>query len=212
MPEKEAEINKEFWYHLPELFFALRLLTQTFIMTNTNKTEADYIAEEADTPLYEVFKLQVQHIYDAEKQLIESFPVIMDAATNQDLREQLQDHFNQTGKHVTRLEEIFGIMGIKTQEKKCEAMKELVAEIRMVIKETELGSSTRDAALIMEAQKIEHYEIATYGGLVQFATSMGFETITSLLDQTLQEEKDSDILLSDIADKKVNWLAETEAK
>jgi len=181
-------------------------------MTNTNKTEADYITEETDTPLYEMFKLQVQQIYDAEKQLIEAFPGIMDAATNQDLREQLQDHFDQTGKHVIRLEEIFGIMGIKIQEKKCEAMKELVAEIRMVIKETEPGSSTRDAALIMAVQKIEHYEIATYGGLVQFATSMGFETITSLLDQTLQDEKDSDILLSDIADKKINWLAETEAK
>jgi len=181
-------------------------------MTNTNKTEADYIAEETDTPLYEMFKLQVHHIYDAEKQLIEAFPIIVDAATNQDLRQQLQDHFIQTEKHVARLEEIFGIMGIKADEKKCETMKELVAEIKTVIKETETGSSTRDAALIMAIQKIEHYEIATYGGLVQFATSMGFETITSLLDQTLQEEKDSDILLSDIADKKINWLAETEAK
>src|SRR6266496_3843200 len=181
-------------------------------MTHINKTDADNIAEEANTPLYEMFKLQVQHIYDAEKQLIEVFPLIIDAATNQDLRQQLHDHFIQTEKHVSRLEEIFGIMGIKSEEKKCEAMKELVKETDAGIKETETGSSTRDAALIMAVQKIEHYEIATYGGLVQFATSMGFETITSLLDQTLQEEKDSDLLLSDIADKKINWLAETEER
>ena len=174
--------------------------------------EYNNIVREKDSPLYKFFRLQLQDIYCAEQQLIKALPGLKQAATNEDLRRQFEDHFVQTERHVLRLEEIFGIMGIEPDVTKCEAMEELIKEGQTVIEETEEGSGTRDAALIMAAQKAEHYEIATYGGLVQFATSMGFEKIASLLDQTLQEEKDADILLSNIADKKVNWLAETEER
>jgi ferritin-like metal-binding protein YciE len=174
--------------------------------------EYNNIVREKNSPLYEFFRLQLQDIYCAEQQLIKALPGLKQAATNEDLRQQFGDHFVQTERHVLRLEEIFGIMGIKPEVTKCEAMEKLIKEGQTVIEETEESSSTRDAALIMAAQKAEHYEIATYGGLVQFATSMGFEKITTLLDQTLQEEKDADILLSYIADRKVNWLAETEGR
>ena len=163
-------------------------------------------------PLYKFFRSQLQDIYWSEQQLLKALSEMQKAATNKDLGQQFEDHFVQTEHHISRLEEIFGIMNIKPEATKCEAMDELIKEGKTVIEETEKGSSTRDAALIMVAQKAEHYEIATYGSLAQFATSMGFEKITSLLDQTLQEEKDADILLSDIAEKKVNWLAETEEK
>jgi ferritin-like metal-binding protein YciE len=182
-------------------------------MKDTDKIhEHENAVKEKNSPLYEFFRLQLQDIYWSEEQLIKALTKMQKAATNEDLRQQFGDHLTQTERHLSRLEEIFGIMGIKSRATKCEAMEEIIKEGDAVIEETEAGSSTRDAALIMVAQKAEHYEIATYGGLVQFATSMGFEKITSLLDQTLQEEKDADILLSDIAERKVNWLAETEAK
>jgi ferritin-like metal-binding protein YciE len=177
-----------------------------------NIHEYDNTAKEKDSPLYKFFTLQLQNIYWVELYLVKSLPEIQSAATNEDLQRQLQDHLGDTERQVARLEEIFAIMGIKAEAAKCEAIEQLIKEVQTVTEETEAGSSTRDAALIMAVQKAEHYEIATYGGLVQFATSMGFEKITNLLDLTLQEEKNADILLSDIADKKVNWLAEIEEK
>jgi ferritin-like metal-binding protein YciE len=165
-----------------------------------------------DSSLYEFFKLQLQDIYRAEKKSAKALDRMQKIATNEDLSNELQDHIAETEKHISRLEEIFGIMGIKPQVKKCLTMDALIEETEAVIEETAEESSTRDAALIMAVQKIEHYEIAMYGSLIQFATYMGFEKIATLLGQTLQEEKDTDILLSDIADKKINWLAETEEK
>jgi ferritin-like metal-binding protein YciE len=181
-------------------------------MESTDTHEYYNTKKEKDLPLYKFFTLQLQNIYWVEQYLVKSLPEIQRAATNEELRKKLQDHLVDTEHQVSRIEEIFGIMGLKPEAIKCETMEQLIKEVQTVIEETEAGSSTRDAALIMAVQKAEHYEIATYGGLVQFATSMGFEKITDLLDQTLQEEKDADILLSDIADKKVNWLAETEEK
>ena len=174
--------------------------------------EYENAAKEKNSSLYEFFLLQLQDIYWAEQQLVQALAKIQKASANEDLRQQFADHLAQTEHHVSRLEEIFGIMGVKPASIRCEAMDELIKESEAAIEETEPGSGTRDAALIMTIQKAEHYEIATYGGLVQFATSLGFEKITSLLDQTLQEEKDQDILLSDIAERKINWLAETEQK
>lgn len=182
-------------------------------MENTdNVREFENATKEKNSPLYEFFLSQLKNIYWGEQQLIKALTNMQKAATNDALRQQLEDHLIQTEHHLSRLEEIFSIMGIKSEAVKCKAMDELIKESEAVIEETEEGSSTRDAALIMTVQKAEHYEIATYGGLVQFATSLGFEKITTLLDQTLQEEKDQDILLSDIAERKINWLAETEQK
>jgi ferritin-like metal-binding protein YciE len=182
-------------------------------METVDKTrEYNNTIREKDSALYKFFSLQLHDIYWAEQQLVKALPELKKAATSGDLRQQFEDHLVQTNHHIARLEEIFGIMGTKPEATKCEAMDDLIKEGKTVIEVTQEGSSTRDAALIMAAQKVEHYEIATYGSLAQFATSMGFETITSLLELTLQEEKDSDLLLSDIAEKKVNWLAETEQK
>lgn len=177
-----------------------------------NTGDADKVNVAADSSLYDFFKIQLREMYKAEKCLSKALLKIRDAATNEDLRNELNDHIAETEKQITRIEEIFRIMNLKPQTEKCPAIDALIAEAETVIEQTENGSSTRDAALIVAVQKIEHYEIGTYGGLVQFATNMGFETIAELLGQTLQEEKDTDILLSDIADKKVNWLAETEGK
>jgi ferritin-like metal-binding protein YciE len=165
-----------------------------------------------ESSLNTFFVQELQNIYWAEKYLAKALPKIQNAVTSEDLREVILDHIAETETHATRLENIFDMAGIKTKPKKCETIEGLIKEAENILIETEEGSSTRDAALIIALQKVEHYEIAIYGGLVQLATTLGFEKITRLLERTLQDEKDADILCSDLAEKKVNWLAETEEK
>jgi len=102
------------------------------------------------------------------------------------------------------------LLGKKAQAKKCDAMEGLVKEGESIVEETEDGSMTRDAGIIMAAQKVEHYEIATYGGLVQLAKTMGQDEVASILGQTLEEEKQTDAGLTEIAENNINWKAEQE--
>src|SRR6476661_5252955 len=135
---------------------------------------------------------------------------MMKAATNESLVAALQEHLEVTQEHVSRLEQVFEILGKKAQAKKCEAMEGLTKEAESIIEETEKGSKTRDVALIMAAQKVEHYEIATYGSLVQITKTMGMTEIADILAKTLVEEKDTDQLLTDIAENNINMQAEEE--
>jgi ferritin-like metal-binding protein YciE len=102
------------------------------------------------------------------------------------------------------------MLGKKAQAKKCDAMAGIVEEGNGVIQETEKGTSTRDVGLILSAQKVEHYEIATYGGLAQLATTLGLDNVADVLNQTLQEEKDTDVKLTEIAESDVNYEAALE--
>jgi ferritin-like metal-binding protein YciE len=163
-----------------------------------------------ESSLLHFFILELQEIYEAEKFLCKSLAQLQNETSTDEVRLLLIEHRTETEIHVKRLEEIFSIIDVKASLEKPLAIESIFQEVGMILRETEPGSSTRDAALIIIVQKIEHYEIATYGGLVQLATTLGFEEITELLDKTLQEEKDTDILLSDLAEKRVNWLAETE--
>jgi ferritin-like metal-binding protein YciE len=126
------------------------------------------------------------------------------------LKDAFEDHLAQTEEHVTRLEKAFELLGKKAQAKKCDAMEGLIKEAESIIEETEEGSMTRDAGLIIAAQKVEHYEIASYGGLAQLAKTMGHEDVKELLGQTLSEEKGADELLTEIAENDINWQAEQE--
>ena len=98
----------------------------------------------------------------------------------------------------------------KQKGKKCEAIEGLIKESESIIEDTDEGTSTRDVGLIMAAQKVEHYEIATYGGLVQLAQTLGFEEAGELLQATLDEEKETDVLLTTIAENNVNYEAKEE--
>jgi len=109
----------------------------------------------------------LKDIYWAEKHLTKAIPKMIKAATNESLISALEDHLEVTEEHVSRLEEVFELFGKKAQAKKCEAMEGLTKEAESIIEETEEGTSTRDVGIIMAAQKVEHYEIATYGGLTQ---------------------------------------------
>ena len=115
-----------------------------------------------------------------------------------------------TQEQVYRLEKAFELLEEKDIEKKCEAMEGLVKEGEEIIEETDEGTATRDAALIMAAQKIEHYEIATYGGLVQLAKTIGRDDISEILAETLGEEKEADEALTSIAESSANQMASQE--
>jgi ferritin-like metal-binding protein YciE len=134
------------------------------------------------------------------------------AATSEELANAIADHRAVTEEQVSRLEEVFEMMEETPKAKKCEAMEGLIKEGEHVIEETEDGSATRDVALIMAAQKVEHYEIATYGGLVQLAKTIGREDIAEVLVQSLEEEKETDELLTTIAENSVNLNASEEGE
>lgn len=135
---------------------------------------------------------------------------MQEAATTDELKEAFEDHLFQTQRHVRRLEKVFNALGQKAEGKKCEAIEGIIREAQQIIEETEEDTITRDAALIMAAQKVEHYEIATYGGLVQMAITMGEYEVAELLDRTLMEEEDTDLLLTEIAECEINVMAELE--
>ena len=163
-----------------------------------------------NSQLAEFFNDSLKDIYWAEKHLTKALPKMKKAATTEELKSAIEEHITQTEEHVSRLEQVFELMGKKAQAKKCDAMEGLVKEGESVVEETEDGSMTRDAGIIIAAQKVEHYEIATYGGLVQLAKTMGQDEAAGILEQTLEEEKQTDQALTEIAENNINWQAEQE--
>jgi ferritin-like metal-binding protein YciE len=166
--------------------------------------------QESPSYLQKFFIDQLKDMYYAEQELLKALPEVKDAATTEELEDAIEDHMKQTERHVKRLEKVFRMIGQKPEGKKCEAMDGLLRECRTIIKETEEQTMTRDAALIIAAQKIEHYEMASYGGLVSLAVTMGMERAADILDKTLGEEEDTDQLLTDIAETYINVEAEHE--
>lgn len=163
-----------------------------------------------NTQLEKFFTDSLKDIYWAEKHLTKALPKMQKAATTEELQNAIGEHITQTEGHVTRLEHVFEMLGQKAQAKKCDAMEGLLKEGETVVEETEEGSMTRDVGIIISAQKVEHYEIATYGSLVQLATTMGHDDIAQVLQETLDEEKQTDEGLTAIAENDINWEAEME--
>ena len=176
----------------------------------TKHTKAN--APETNSQLQKFFEDSLKDVYWAEKSLVKALSKMQEAATTQELKNAIEEHLAQTESQVARLEQVFELLGKKAQAKKCEAMEGLIKEGESVIEETEEGSMTRDVAIIIAAQKVEHYEIATYGGLAQIAMTMGLDEAADLLNETLEEEKETDELLTQIAENNINWQAEQEAE
>src|SRR5215213_9442278 len=147
--------------------------------------------------LQELFVEELRDIYDAEKQLVKALPKMAKAAESEELRAAFEEHLEITRAHVGRLEEVFKLVGVAARGKACEGMKGLVEEGQEAMEEME--GTVLDAALIASAQKVEHYEIATYGTLATFAEVLGMEEAKDLLGQTLDEEKEADERLTQIA-------------
>lgn len=176
----------------------------------TEKNSAPEIQDETGTQLKELFVNSLQDILWAEKHLTKALPKMAKAATSPELVEAFETHLEQTQEHIVRLEKVFEILEERPVAKKCDAMKGLVEEAEGIIEETEEGTATRDVGLILAAQKVEHYEIATYGGLAQLARTLEFDDVSDILEETLTEEKETDQLLTGIAENNVNYEAKEE--
>ncbi|RAW02612.1 YciE/YciF ferroxidase family protein [Pseudochryseolinea flava] len=166
--------------------------------------------EEIQSALLELFVDEIKDIYWAEKHLTKALPKMHKAASSQELKDAFATHLEQTQVHVERLEQVFELLDKKAQGKKCDAMEGLVQEGEGIIEDTDAGTATRDVGLILAAQKVEHYEIATYGGLAQLAKTLGREDIADILAETLAEEKETDELLTEIAESDINYEASEE--
>jgi len=164
---------------------------------NGNRKENENTQQKKD--LHSLFETGLKDILSAERQLVQALPEVAQAADNEELEEAINTHLEQTKKHVARVEKVMERLGIsKSEEEKCAAMEGLIEEGRKIIREFQRGA-VRDSALIIGAQKIEHYEIAAYGSLCELADVLGEDKIHDLLGRTLDEEEETDQLLSDIA-------------
>ena len=178
--------------------------------TQKSSSPANAGAGKGDSLLQEYFVESLQDIYYAEKAITKALPKMMEAATSEELIGAFEDHLAVTEEQITRLEKVFESIGEKAKGKKCEAIEGLIKEGESIIEDTDDGTATRDVGLIMAGQKVEHYEIATYGGLVQLALTLGHEEAAQLLQTTLDEEKETDELLTGIAENNVNYEASEE--
>lgn len=158
----------------------------------------------------EFFIEQLKDIYGAEKALCEALPELAQAATSKKLAQSFEKHTRETAEQIKIVEQVFEALGEKPKDKKCEAMAGLIKEANSVIKDTEEGTYVRDAGLILAGQKVEHYEIASYGTLVEFAKQMGEEEVARLLQKILDNEKETDVTLSMVSEEKVNERAVAE--
>jgi ferritin-like metal-binding protein YciE len=160
--------------------------------------------------LMEFFEDSLKDIYWAEKALTKALPKMAKKATAPELVKAIENHLGETEAQVKKLEEVFETIGKKAQAKKCEAMNGLIKEAEEIMKETDAGAM-RDAGIIAAGQKVEHYEIATYGTLTTFAKTLGLEHAAKLLHEILEEEKAADEKLTEVATSTINvHAAETD--
>jgi ferritin-like metal-binding protein YciE len=164
---------------------------------------------DSNEKLEKLFVDELKDIYWAENALVKALPKMAKKATLPELKEALEGHLEETKGHVERLNKVFEIIGVKAQAKKCEAMDGLIKEGGEIMDETEEGSQ-RDAGIISAGQKVEHYEIATYGTLRAFAETLGYPEAVELLGQTLQEEKAADQKLTEVTSAAISEQDESE--
>ncbi|QMW06044.1 YciE/YciF ferroxidase family protein [Spirosoma foliorum] len=157
-----------------------------------------------------LFITELKDIYYAEKQAVDALGEQADASTTDEVRNAFLQHQEETRNHVARLEQVFSSIGVDVEEGSCDAIDGLVDDAQRVVSNTDSGSLTRDAGLIMAGQKIEHHEIASYGSVVTFAQVLGYNQAARLLEQTLNEEKNADKKLTTLAESFINSRASSE--
>ncbi|HEY0030817.1 MAG TPA: ferritin-like domain-containing protein [Bacteroidia bacterium] len=182
--------------------------TQTKKNNNTD-SGVDYSIEQSK--LMKLFENELKDIYWAEKALLKAIPKMAKNATSEELVSALETHLEETEVQVERVEQIFEILGKRAIAKKCEAMAGLIKEGEEIMKESDKGAM-RDAGIISAAQKVEHYEIASYGTLRTFAQTLGLDDVVSLLEETLEEEKNTDEKLTEVAETTINMEAMQETE
>jgi ferritin-like metal-binding protein YciE len=161
--------------------------------------------------LENLFVHELKDLLSAEKQLVKALPKMAKGANSEALRAGIEEHLEQTKGHVERLEKIFGLLGKTARAETCKAMEGLIEEGSDLLKE-EGSPSVKDAALIGAAQRVEHYEIAAYGTVRTLAQLLGQDEAAELLQETLDEEKETDEKLTELAMSEINPEAERAAK
>lgn len=156
-----------------------------------------------DSGLQELFIDELKDLYHAEHQVLKALPKMVKAATAPDLREAFETHLQQTEAQIERLEEVFGLLDMEPKGKPCKGMKGIIDEGKEVLEE-DFTPAVMDAALVSSAQRVEHYEIAGYGTLRTFAQMLGHKEIAQILNETLQEEGETDKLLTMLATSHIN--------
>ena len=159
--------------------------------------------------LEDLFEDGLRDIYYAEKAILKSLPKMAKKAGHEELKEAFNEHVQMTNKQVQRLEQVFQMIGVKPRAKKCPAMDGLVAEAEEIMKEAE-DEDVRDAGMLGCAQSVEHYEISRYGTLKAWAQRLGMDEAVQLLDETLQEEKETDSKLTMLAEQAINEEAKSK--
>jgi ferritin-like metal-binding protein YciE len=149
--------------------------------------------------IQDLFVMELQDLYSAENQIIEALPKMAEAASSEELKAGFKEHLKQTKGHVQRLEQIFEQLGTSAEGEKCKGMEGLLEEGEELMDE-DADPEVLDAGLIAAAQKVEHYEIASYGTVKTYARLLGMNDAVQLLEQTLNEEKETDSKLTDLAE------------
>jgi ferritin-like metal-binding protein YciE len=174
-----------------------------------SKSKTTNSKEDLSTQLGKLFEDELRDIYWAEKALVKALPKMAKKATSEELVAAIEKHLEETEEHVSRCEQIFKLLGKEARGKKCEAMEGLISEAESIIEDTEEGVM-RDAGIISAAQKVEHYEIASYGTLRTFAETLGMQEVAEILETTLNEEKMTDESLTELAVSNINQEAAEE--
>jgi ferritin-like metal-binding protein YciE len=175
-----------------------------------NSVTEKHTEELNQSNLSQFFSEELRNLHRGEKDLLDPIIVLQQAATLPELKELINAYSQLIQRQVMRLENSFTILSLNPEAGACRAIEGIILEMRQTLEKTTAGSTTSDAALVIAIQKAIHYKIAAYGSLEQLATTLGMEEVTDLLNESLKEEKDQDLLFSDIAEKRINWLAETE--
>lgn len=178
---------------------------------NSKNTDSPTMREELSSKLGKLFEEELRDIYWAEKALTKAIPKMIKNATSEELAEALEHHLQETQEHVARVEQIFSMLEKEPRGKKCEGMDGIIREAQEFMKDSEKGVM-RDAAIISAAQKVEHYEISSYGTLRTFAQTIGLNEAVSVLESTLEEEKNADKILTEVAISTVNLDAASESE
>ncbi|MGQ0647180.1 MAG: YciE/YciF ferroxidase family protein [Gemmatimonadaceae bacterium] len=157
--------------------------------------------------LHDLMVHELKDLYSAERQLVQALPRMAKRASSAELQQAIRSHLSQTEQHVARLEQVFEVLGASGRGVKCKGMEGLIEEGKELL-EQDIADDVLDAGIIAAAQRMEHYEIAAYGTLCEYARSMQHEDVLGLLQATLEEEKETDRLLTSIAEGGINALAE----
>ena len=161
--------------------------------------------------LHDLYVSQLKDLYYAEKQLTKALPKMAKASQNPQLAKDFLKHLDETEIHVERLESVFEMLGLVPRAEKCEAISGIIEEAEELMSDSKDGAAN-DAALIMAAQKAEHYEITTYGSLIVFAQTLGYEKQAAVMKKTIAEEKAADEKLSQLAETSANESANVSEK